>query len=112
MRIVMIVGSLVLALVLGFAAGWLVFDEDEPDDREMACAGARSLPEEPGERWGPALANQVDGVAMLAQAAGSTGDGPDDLDELGRAGRELQGVLRELELERYAGARAALLEAC
>ncbi|MQW76926.1 hypothetical protein GHK92_13680 [Nocardioides sp. dk4132] len=112
MRIVTIGGALLLALVLGFAAGWLVFDEDEPDDREVACAGARSLPEDPGERWGPALANQVHGVAMLAQGAGSTGEGLDDLDELGRAGRELQGVLRDLEVERYDGARAALLEAC
>ena len=48
-----IVGSLLLALVLGFAAGWLVFDEDEPDDREVACAGARSLPEDPGTAGTP-----------------------------------------------------------
>ena len=111
MRIVTIAGSLLLALVLGFAAGWLVFD-DEPDDRVLACAGARSLPEDPGDDWDTALANRVHGVAMLAQGAGSTGEGFDDLDELGLAGRELQGILNTFDFEDYPAARAALLEAC
>ncbi|GAB2882063.1 hypothetical protein [Nocardioides pacificus] len=111
MRIGMVVGSLLVTLLIGFGAGWLVFEEDL-DDRELACAGARSLPQEPGDRWGVAVGNEIAGVGLLAQAAGSTGEDFDDLDELGRAGRDLNAIIQRADIDGYDDARRALLAAC
>lgn len=112
------IAGLVVALVVGFGAGWLVSGSGGgSDDRARACASAEELPGEldlEGDVDEERLAtlNKIAAVGMLAQAAGQNGDDLEDVDELGQAGRELSGVIQTNARERYSAARQALLDAC
>lgn len=103
---------------MGFGVGWLVFGSGGgSDDRARACASAEELPEELAtesemSKTRIETLNKVYAVGMLAQAAGQDGDGPDDLDELGTAGKELVATINTFTFDRYPDARQALLDAC
>lgn len=120
MRRLVIVPAVLMAVAVGFAAGWLLLGTDEESsDADRACASAEELPAEFPERSGEgmsadriSLLNRVQATGLLAQSAGQTGAGLQDLDDLGRAGQELAQVLLTGQVDEYDGALAALLEAC
>jgi hypothetical protein len=112
-----LVVALVVALAVGFGAGWLVFGGGGgTDDRARACASAEELPERlDAEGEGAArieLLNKVTATGLLAQSAGQDGDGANDLDDLGTAGRELIAAVNQFQFDRYPDARQALLDTC
>jgi hypothetical protein len=112
------IAGLVVALAVGFGAGWLVFGGGGgADDRARACASAEELPDQLDVEGDMSetrieLLNKVHAVGTLAQAAGQDGDGPNDLDDLGTAGRELVAAVNQFQFDRYPDAREALLDAC
>lgn len=112
------IAGLVVALVVGFGAGWLAFGSGGgADDRARACASAEELPEtleldDDVDADRIELLNKIAAVGMLAIASGQEGDELDDLDEVGRAGQELRNVVERFETDQYDDARQALLDAC
>lgn len=118
-RVLLPVLAALVALAVGVGIGWLVFGggAGEESDADRACAAAEELPaelEQQEERDADdvAVLNRIAGVGLLAQSTGQTGEDFDDLDELGRAGRDLYATLQQFDLDGYADARAALLDAC
>lgn len=114
-RIAAAAAALVVALAVGFGAGWLVFGgaEEGRSDAEIACEQAGTLPErffEDDTSIRETL--RAGAIATLAQASGVRNDDLDDLDAVGEAGARLHEAMQAFDDEQYAEARQRLLDAC